>query len=58
MVDLFDQYETALKNGCDHNCKMCDLFLLSRDECVIEANRKWEEWTRLQHQEFEEELKK
>lgn len=57
MVNLFEQYESAIKNGCDHNCAMCDLFLLSRDECVIEANKKWEAWTKLQHEHFEEVLK-
>ena len=53
MVDLFEQYETAIKEGCGHNCSMCDLFLLSRDECIIEANKKWETWTKLQHDEFQ-----
>lgn len=57
MVDLFEEYESALKNGCDHNCKMCDLFLYSREECMIEANKKWEEWTKAQHEKFEDVLK-
>lgn len=57
MVDLFDKYENALHNGCDRNCAMCDLFILSRDECVIEANKKWAAWSQKQHEKFEEVLK-
>ena len=55
-VDLYEHYETVLDNGCDRNCAMCDLFLGSREECVIEANRKWEKWAERRHEQFGEVL--
>lgn len=56
-MDLFEKYESAIKNGCDKNCDMCDLWLYDREECIIEANRKWQEWADKRHMEFDEFLK-
>lgn len=56
-LDIYYHYEDVKKNGCDKNCAMCDLFLLSREECAIEADRKWEAWAEKKHKEFEKILK-
>ena len=56
-MTTLETYEDFLKNGCDKNCKMCDLFIVSRDECFQEAERKWKAWAERQHEEFEKVLK-
>jgi len=57
MVELYEKYRNAIENGCDRNCDKCGLFLLDRDECVIEANKKWQKWADRKHEEFAEILK-
>lgn len=56
MVELYEQYE-QLQNGCEHNCIQCGLWLFDRDECLIEANKKWEAWAKQEHERFGEILK-
>lgn len=57
MVELYEKYQHALEHGCDRNCDKCELYLLDRDECVIEANKKWERWAKKKHDEFAQTLK-
>lgn len=57
MVEIYEHYEHVKKHGCDKNCQMCDLYLLSRQECVIEADKKWKAWAEKQHEKFGEVLK-
>lgn len=45
------------KNGCDHKCDTCEMFLPARDECFHIANKKWEEWNRQKHERFEKLLR-
>ena len=56
-LDIYYHYEDVKKNGCDRNCKMCDLFILTREECAIEAEKKWQAWADKKHEEFGETLK-
>lgn len=46
MVDIADMVKLMeeTRNGCDHNCESCEMFLPARDECFHIASKKWEEW--------------
>lgn len=52
-----ETYKAVIKDGCDHNCEMCDLWLFSRDECWFEFEKRWQQWADKQHEEFADTLK-
>ena len=56
MVNLYEHYEDVLEHGCDKNCQMCDLYLLSRQECAVESEKKWKRWAKQEHEKFGEYL--
>lgn len=55
--ELRQLYLKVQEQGCDRNCSNCELYLTSRNECIFEAKKKWEKWTRNESQRFEELLK-
>ena len=51
---LRELYNNVEKYGCDKECGNCELFLKSRNECIFEAKRKWEIWTKKEKERFGE----
>ena len=47
----------ATKNGCDHNCSNCLMYLPDRYECYHITEKKWQEWNRKEHERFGRVLK-
>lgn len=59
MVDL-DKLMNLMeetKNGCDHNCETCEMFLPTRNECYHIAEQKWRAWNEREHDRFGQLLK-
>lgn len=56
--ELRELYNNVEKYGCDKECGSCELFLKSRNECIFEAKKKWEIWTKQESERFGEFLTK
>lgn len=57
MVKIFEHYVSVVENGCDHNCKRCELWHERRNECIKNSMVKWSGWAKQRHEEFGETLR-
>lgn len=59
MARLDDIIQTMedTKDGCDHNCLKCDMYLPNYDMCFHEAEKQRMEWNRKEHERFGRVLK-
>lgn len=51
-LDRIMQVMEETKNGCDHICEKCDMYLPARDECFHSAQKRWQEWNKKEHDRF------
>jgi hypothetical protein len=49
--------DELLTEGCDHNCKQCELWLETEQMCFNEWHKKWKRWNEVEHIRFGKILK-
>ena len=59
MVKLDDLMKTmeATKDGCNHDCKNCEMFLPFEGMCYHTVHKLWKEWNLKEHERLGEVLR-
>lgn len=56
VINDFNKLETCKKSKCDDECLKCSLFRKIKNECSRDFGKRWNEWTKKQHEEFTKSL--
>lgn len=57
VINDFHKLETCTKTECDDECLKCSLFRETNNECSRDYGKRWNDWAKKQHKEFEKLLK-
>ena len=57
VINDFHKLETCTKAKCDDECHKCALFREKSNECSRDYGKRWNDWAKKQHEEFEKLLR-
>lgn len=57
VINDFHKLETCTKAKCDDECHKCTLYREKHNECSRDYDKRWNDWAKKQHEEFEKLLR-